>query len=342
MIFNGLEIDMLSLGNADSILVTRWQPGVAPVRILVDGGNDGSAETVLAFLARRGVSHIDHLVCSHLHDDHAAGLVSIAGQRWLTIGSAWVHQPRLHIDLARLAAVGSRATVSRTAADINECLETTDRLVATLGARGVAAYEPFSGMSIGPLFVAGPTRDYYRQLLCEFTDIDARSVLDARIAETGLSLFAELLYSDTSSTLDDSPETSPENNTSVILYGNNGGTRFLFTADAGVGALTRVVAAYQAGSFSNLEWFQLPHHGSRRNVNQFLVDHFCPKLAYVSADGSLKHPRRAVVNAFKAKGTHVFSTHYPQATNLWYHSGVVPARPDYGLATSLWNAQQAA
>ena len=44
--FNGFEIDMLSLGDADSILVTQWRPDrLLPIRVLIDGGNTGSADT---------------------------------------------------------------------------------------------------------------------------------------------------------------------------------------------------------------------------------------------------------------------------------------------------------
>lgn len=54
--FNGFEIDMLSLGDADSILVTQWRPDrLLPIRVLIDGGNTGSADSILAFLWSRGI-----------------------------------------------------------------------------------------------------------------------------------------------------------------------------------------------------------------------------------------------------------------------------------------------
>jgi len=47
-----------------------------------------------------------------------------------------------------------------------------------------------------------------------------------------------------------------------------------------------------------------------RNVNEALINYFKPQTAFVSADGSTKkHPRRAVVNAFKAAGAKVFQAH---------------------------------
>ena len=113
----------------------------------------------------------------------------------------------------------------------------------------------------------------------------------------------------------------------------------LFTADAGVEALA---AARQAYKLALLSWMQIPHHGSRRNVNEDLINYFKPKTAFVSADGTKKHPRRAVVNAFKAVGTQVFSTHYPPPNggNKWFSLGTVPRRSDYSPAIPLYEADK--
>ena len=43
--FEGIEIDMLSLGDADSILVTQWT-AYGPFRVLIDGGSGDDAERV--------------------------------------------------------------------------------------------------------------------------------------------------------------------------------------------------------------------------------------------------------------------------------------------------------
>lgn len=50
MSYEGIEVDMLDLGNADAILVTRWSAGSAS-RILIDGGNSSDSEKVLGFSA---------------------------------------------------------------------------------------------------------------------------------------------------------------------------------------------------------------------------------------------------------------------------------------------------
>ena len=74
MAFNGIEIDMLSLGDADCILVTHWKDDI-PTYILIDGGYAKDILIVEKFLGERNVDEIDHLVSTHLHNDHIRGLV---------------------------------------------------------------------------------------------------------------------------------------------------------------------------------------------------------------------------------------------------------------------------
>jgi beta-lactamase superfamily II metal-dependent hydrolase len=100
MVFTGFEIDMLSLGNADSILVTAWN-GRVPYFILIDGGRAGHAKQVKALLAKRNINHIHSVVCTHLHDDHAAGLVGLLGDWSLSFGK---------VDTTILATTSRRRT----------------------------------------------------------------------------------------------------------------------------------------------------------------------------------------------------------------------------------------
>src|SRR6267143_353499 len=105
---------MLNLGNADSILVTKWAAG-NPSRILIDGGNASDAEKVLGFLKSAGIKRLDHIVCSHPHDDHAAGLIGIVSSKEVDFGQMWMHLPWKHIDPGVLTAAlaHSEATAKR-------------------------------------------------------------------------------------------------------------------------------------------------------------------------------------------------------------------------------------
>ena len=341
----GMEVDMLTIGNADAILVTRWTDGIA-TRILIDGGDACDAQTVVGFLIRRGATHLNHVVCSHPHDDHAAGLVDVVKDSRLQIDAGWMHLPWSHIDLRQLAATleRSEATASKVVRIIRASVETAQQLLNAFRGRGITPQEPFDPGQIDFLTIAGPTKEYYEELLTEFTDYEIlqsmeeslRTHEEERRLEDILehTTFGGRLLEATADELGAKP-TEPENNSSTILGTKYGDDVLLFTADAGVPALTRAKDSY---ALRKLRWMQIPHHGSQRNITKELIEHFAPQIAYVSASGEKKHPRRKVVNAFKTAGARVYSTHYPTQTNLWFHLGTVPARPDYHALTALYDA----
>jgi hypothetical protein len=112
-------------------------------------------------------------------------------------------------------------------------------------------------------------------------------------------------------TLDETGETSAQNESSVVLYGVFNGKGVLFTADAGRQALTRVILYAQSIGISlhNLHCIQIPHHGSKRNVSPSVLNQMMGQIALVSvAPKSPTHPRRKVTNAFKRRGARVFRT----------------------------------
>lgn len=348
MSYDGIEVDMLNLGNADSILVTQWSAGVAS-RILIDGGNISDTEKVLAFLRSRGIKYLNHIVCSHPHDDHVGGLLGVVKSPNIDFGQAWVHLPWKHIDQNTLKITLNRVetVAKRVVTIIRASVQSSQDLVNAIIARGKPVTEPFQGMRIGFLFVCGPSLRFYEQLLKDFTDFEKLKAMEQSMVAHDAQNLVEALFETTAfakqaeaaeSGLGKAP-TEPENNSSTILYAKHAEDVCIFTADAGVEALAEARQAYKLESLS---WMQIPHHGSRRNVNEDLISYFRPKTTFVSADGTKKHPRRAVVNAFKAVGTRVFSTHYPPPNggNKWFSLGTVPERSDYSPAIPLYEAEK--
>jgi hypothetical protein len=204
-------------------------------------------------------------------------------------------------------------------------LQTAESIYNVAQERKIPHDEPFVGKSTGWLQILSPTVEFYAGLVAEFAEAyqikaedeaqlryDVQTAVDERLYKSGL-LEGSSLLSD--------PHTPPENESSVVTGAKHDDSVFLFTADAGTSALTNVVDNYQV---AGLHWMQIPHHGSRRNLTECLIETFSPETAYVSAGGSDKHPRRAVVNAFKKLGANVYSTHYPDGRHLRHHIGTVP------------------
>jgi beta-lactamase superfamily II metal-dependent hydrolase len=343
--YDGLEIDVLSLGNADSILVTSWQ-GYLSTRVLIDGGCKTSVSTVRGFLANLGVTYIDHLVSTHPHDDHICGLVELVNDTSLTFGKVWVHCPRLHVNINSVDLAVTRTEAKEEAKRIRDSMQMADELLRAVERRRIPLEEPFQGKAIGFLTVCGPSAAYYEELLAQFADPEKIRALESqtRLQDTSEKLLevGALLCQlpNVPKALFDCPETCPENNSSVILATVYQQCKYVFTGDAGAQALTHAAGAYD---LSNCNWLQIPHHGSRRNITASLIEYFRPSFAYVSASGEGgKHPRRAVVETFKKVGAKVFSTHYPERLHLRHFHGNVPTRVGYTNACSLWDAPERA
>ena len=119
--FDGLELDMLSLGDADCTIVTKWHDN-RPHRFLIDGGCGGDSCTIIDFLLSRNYLEFWAAICSHAHNDHASGLAAVIRHPRIKIHNGWMHDIRRHVDadaLRRAAAAD---------AGVNEVVETTKEL----------------------------------------------------------------------------------------------------------------------------------------------------------------------------------------------------------------------
>lgn len=347
MSYHGIEIFFQNLGDADSIFVRHWDLGT-PTNILIDGGYKKDHEQVVDFLNDRaeesGDSTIHHLVCSHCHDDHAGGLVKLVTDRPnIPIDMAWVHDTRsehqtLNLQRELLLRV---LDANRLLESVKASEQTRHDLLDALESRGISTFSPFAGDQIGPLFVLGPSEAFFDEQYKKLDQGDQVKAFNERLARAyresllGVNPM-QIEAADAQKDLGGEP-TSPENEVSTILAAIWDGKVNLLTADAGCEGLIAAIDNPHQIATQNLRWMQVPHHGSRRNMNHGLVEHFTPTTAFVSCAGSLKHPSQKLVNALKESGSTVYSTHYSVSKSSWLrHSmghvpdlGCVPAVPLY-------------
>lgn len=357
--YNGIEIDMLSLGDADSILVTEWTPQYGPGRVLIDGGKGSDAEIVKGFLHSRKLTTLWAVVCTHLHNDHAKGLIKVVQDKTISIQNAWMHDIRKHLsaDTLRRASAGN----SSQADNVRQVVENTKELASAFASRNLAPKEPFAGQNIAGfpwMNVLAPSLPFYRRVLQDFTEEVVPSLppsllsLSAVLAGSapmaaavpgampslslhsslfappppsnpytplGFSTLAGMLKN---SSVKENPTTQPFNDSSVILGVVFNGAKLMLTGDAGSDALGQVPAEW-----NHLNWMQVPHHGSDGNLSQSDIERFCPQFANISACGDDSHPSRAIVSGLVKVGTKVFSAH--KSGNLRFFIGNVLHRSDY-------------
>ena len=189
--------------------------------------------------------------------------------------------------------------------------------------------EPFQGASIGAFTVLSPTKEHFLNMVVE-SDKTPESVKLAeedsyskdnvwdklrKIVSYLKALWGEEIFSD--------EETSAENEMSVVQYAELCDQRILLTGDAGRTSLIHAadyVTDCDIVSLPGIDRFQVPHHGSRRNVNTEVLDRWLgarfdsrPEntkfTAIISAAKEDEdHPRRAVVRACIHRGAKVLST----------------------------------
>ncbi len=143
--FDGIEVDVLDIGDADCIIVTRWVNSI-PHRVLIDGGCGAHAEAILEFLLRHGFTNFWAVVCTHLHNDHARGLIKLVRNPSLTIHHGWMHNINKHVSaeaLRRASGVTDgvkevRGSDEGARSRIRESRHHTDGALCGHGCRGLA------------------------------------------------------------------------------------------------------------------------------------------------------------------------------------------------------------
>ena len=282
--------------------------------------------------------YIDLVVASHLHNDHISGLTKVLSG--LQVGTLAIHCPWDYTkSIQRMTQ--TTASPSHLKTQIERSVLTLSSLVDLAEELGIKVIQPFAGEEIlNGLFVLGPTEEYYQDLLANFNitpEVKAGSRIDTFIKS---SRDAVINWIDAHSPLgklsDDYPDTSPENNSSLVLLLQINEKKFLFTGDAGKDALTRSInfAESEGISLANIDFFDIPHHGSRRNLGQTILNRLMPKNAFISCppEGDPKHPSRRVVNALIERDCHPCST---KGGGIYLHSKDTPQRDGWNTAQPL-------
>lgn len=67
-----LQVYFIDVGNADSILIRQGE-----VNVLIDAGERGDGDDVLAYLNNQGVKKLDLVIATHPHADHIGGMADV-------------------------------------------------------------------------------------------------------------------------------------------------------------------------------------------------------------------------------------------------------------------------
>ena len=346
------EIDFLDVeadNSGDAIPLRYSIDGIERVHV-TDGGFQDTGDKIIEHIKNYydDPSTIDAVIVSHSANDHTGGIRKVLKD--CNVSELWMLRPWLYADelidrFANFTKVENlRRELKESYSDIAELEEIAEE-------EDIPIFAPFQGEKIGEFTVLAPTKERYLDLVVESdktpeaTEASARSLL-----ERGVTFIGEIVASVRAAWGEEtfSPAgTSAENEMCVVQYAQLCERRILLTADAGRDALTE--AADYAPSINltlpGIDRFQVPHHGSRRNVSSEILDRWLgEKLpeqpeegdetfsAIISASKEDEdHPRKSVIRACIHRGAKVVST---EGSDLCT-SRNAPVRTGWGTAPRL-------
>ena len=182
----------------------------------------------------------------------------------------------------------------------------------------------------GLLTVIGPTVGYYSDLVPDFrNDLKKKDYETDENEESNVELTEGQVYSKTLEDAGDDPST--HNQSSVIVkFIPDDDNVFLFMGDAGREAIDNMPEE-NVDSILNVYWLKVPHHGSKYNLDNDMINHIHPEVAYISTEKYGHYLSKAVVNALKKAGADVYSTSVNGSmchhNNTVTHAGYSTANP---------------
>lgn len=298
-----ITIDMLDVGKGDSYVVELDNGLGEKFAFVVDGGTAERSDALISHVQNYHNNQINLAICTHPDTDHIGGLITLFEN--CNVQHLFLNDPR---DVLPEATLLERARNNLTSDEVSvfkSAFERIDELKDLASSQGTTHHQTtfanpqarfvWGGWSV---YILGPSESLFRDIWLNedvVRDWFSSDVVDALVSSQPHT-----------SVLDDpSIDTKPVNNSSIILLIEGYGRKFLFTGDAGKRALRD---AMLVRDISGLTWFDVPHHGSRRNLDTQIINHLAPRIAYISSPGTTKHPRRTVIRALQRAGAAVFST----------------------------------
>ena len=305
-----IEIDVLPASNetkgADSILLRfgTFSYDSVPNKqtvILIDGGYKENAENIKKHLdSFYDTKTIDLLICTHPDADHINGLLELLNDEKIIINKALVHNPWKFKYAINRKSNNDKTTPNSIEKRLEKSLSSLDDLLSKLDERKINTEFPFSGHTEfnGIIRILGPSDSYYTSRVAEFPGmpnyVDWVDNYKPEIVE----------YDENMNHFLDEVETSARNASSAIVLFEYEGFKTLFTGDAGVESIECAIdyAVKNNINLKNLNYFQLPHHGSIKNISKKITDKIIAIEYFVSApSNSEDHPSKLLLNYFQYK-----------------------------------------
>ncbi|MBA6157375.1 MBL fold metallo-hydrolase [Tenacibaculum sp. S7007] len=350
-----IEINMINVEDGDAIILTLKKEDKKAL-ILIDGGYKKyypKLKKRLEELLPSFDNKIDLVICTHYDNDHIGGIEKMLDDYHQIIQEIWIHKisdtlteqvSLMKSELDSIEKIEEEYKRFKTLAGINEhqdfliiegyrdLLRVSEKLIqydleskTKEPTRGdyLEGFEEFT--------VISPTAKYYNSFLHELKGETFLKDIRNNISENKMILesfeeFTDLQeirkgidLSTPCSRLEKSSlknSVTATNMVSIVTLLKANDCKYLFTGDAGIETFEDQNILDE--DIKNLDWLDLPHHGSKNNTSEIMLSHFNPKTVFVSARGTANRPHYLIKQCLKNKetGDNIFVTNSDEET--WY------------------------
>lgn len=322
------EIDLLPVGSekkSGDCIAFRYGDLEAGKKlqtvVVVDGGYASTwADTLKPHLKKyynceyEGKIHVDLVILSHTDMDHVSGLVEMAKDKDVEIGKIMMHEP--WYELSPTWFKDGRITKQSLKERIGDAFEKALQLSDLTPKADKLSLTPYRHeINSAFFYILGPSAKFYKECIanCDKTPEKDEKVKDLPQSQSSIGGLEFEEYKKGHITWDDSENTSPINESSLIVLFEYKNVKVLLTGDAGKEGLRQAIAFADKNGIklNDCTIIKMPHHGSRKNVNPEIMDNFIgsKKLYYSCASDDLgHHPSQRLINMLNEKGFRQLST----------------------------------
>lgn len=288
----------------DAILIRLFDENDKEHLVLIDGGYKDTGDRIIKYIKSDcSTLHIDAVFNTHPDRDHISGLVNVLSDDDITVGFIVMNRPWKDAKFTKEMFNDKRITDNSLIKRLKDAFTIADEIVSIAKEREIDIYSGFAGdnWNDNVITVLGPSESLYKKGLLS-SDKTPESYI-----EDGFDDYVPTTYTEENYVKDkpiewyDDENTAAVNQTSLVLALHIGNYKMLLTGDAGKEALRAALDYYDAniGSSKDFNVVQLPHHGSRKNIDPTILGRFGTPEYIISCppDGESEgHPSRRLMN----------------------------------------------
>ena len=250
----------------DAILIQLFDFANKKHVVLIDGGYWATGKQIISYLKKCSVEKIDYVISTHFDNDHIGGIGEVISSDCISCGTLIMND----YNQSCLKYVEDQTQIGET---LNESLEQAKNIRAIAQQRGIDMIHPcgLTNPIWDCLYILGPSQNHMdKYVLGVYSEPVEENV---RMVENLSHSKFEKYDSTKEIQWDNKEKTSGINETSIVVALKLGDLKFLFTGDVGKEGLNAALDKWESMGHlaSEFTHIQLPHHGSRKNIDLDII-----------------------------------------------------------------------